>query len=164
MSFNCHIHNYSNNHITVKVQDSNSVTWYLTSYYGYPKGGRRRVVWDFLRQLSSHIVGLWCILRDFNNILDGYEKRGSNRRPNWLVNGFRQAVVDSSLSDVPVEGYPFTWFKSLGTPRAVKERLDHALANQSWFNMYPDATLEHLVAPTLDHCPIILKRTQVRCP
>jgi hypothetical protein len=63
-----------------------------------------------------------------------------------------------------VEGYPFTWFKSLGTPRAVEERLDRALANQSWFNMYPDATLENLVAPASDHYPIMLHRTQVRRP
>jgi len=56
-------------------------------------------------------------------------KRGLTRCPNWLINGFRQVVIDSGLSDVPVEGYLYTWFKSLGTPHAVNERLDSALAN-----------------------------------
>jgi len=105
VSFNCHILNYSSNHITVEVRDSNFVRWYLTGYYGYPEGRRRRAAWDFLHHLSSHIFGLWGILGDFNDIFDGCEKRGSNRRPNWLINGFRHAVVMSGLSDVPVEGY-----------------------------------------------------------
>jgi len=76
-----------------------------------------------------------------------------------LINGFRQAILDSGLSDVPVEGYPFTLFKSLGTPRALKERLDRALANNAWFNLFPHANLKNLVAPTSDHYPILLKIT-----
>ena len=67
---------------------------------------------------------------------------------------FRQTVIDSGLSDVPIEGYPFTWFKSLGTPRAVEERLDRALANNKWFNIFPNATIETLAAPASDHYPI----------
>ena len=46
---------------------------------------------------------------------------GRTIRPPWLINGFRQAVIDSGLSDVPFEGYPYTWFKSLGTPSAVEK-------------------------------------------
>ena len=53
-------------------------------------------------------------------------------------------VLDSGLSDVPVEGYLFTWFKSLGTPRAVEERLDRALANNLWFNLFSNAIVETL--------------------
>ena len=45
-------------------------------------------------------------------------------------------LMDSRLSDVPIEGYLFTWFKSLGTPRAIKERLDRALANNVWFDFF----------------------------
>ena len=79
------------------------------------------------------------------------EKRGPNTKHPWLINGFCQAVIDSGLSDVPLEGYPFTWFKSLGTPRAVEERLDRALANNLWFNIFPTASVETLVAPASDH-------------
>jgi len=61
--------------------------------------------------------------------MDANEKRGRNLRPSWLINGFRQTILDSGLVDVPLEGYPFMWFKSLGTPHAVEERLDKALAN-----------------------------------
>jgi len=58
--------------------------------------------------------------------------------------------------DISVEGYPFTWFKSLRTPWAVEERLDRALANQAWFSIFPEATLENLVALASDHYPTLL--------
>jgi len=61
---------------------------------------------------------------DFNDILHADEKKGRATRPNWLIRGFRQAVQDVGLIDVQMEGYPFTWFKSLGTTRVVEEKLD----------------------------------------
>ena len=48
-----------------------------------------------------------------------------------MINDFRQAVMDVGLPNVPVEGYPFTWFKSLGSRRAVEERLDRELSNNA---------------------------------
>ena len=107
--------------------------------------------------MSNRFAGPWCIFGDFNDILEASEKRGRTIRPLWLINGFRQAVLDVGLSDVPFDGYPFTWFKSLGTPRAVEERLDHALATNSWFNIFPNASVENLVAPASDHYPILLQ-------
>jgi hypothetical protein len=93
--------------------------------------------------------------------MDASEKRGNNTRPPWLINGFRQAVLDSGLSDIPVDGYPYTWFKYLGTPHAVEERLDRALANNGWFGLFPNAKLENLIAPASDHYPIFLECSPV---
>jgi len=153
---NCQLVNFSSNHITVEIANNTTGNWRVTGYYGYPNGGRRLAAWNFLRQLSSQFSGPWCIFEDFNDILDASEKRGGNLRPPWLINGFRQAVIDSGLSDIPVEGYPYTWFKSLGTMRAVEERLDRALANNLWFNLFPNAIVETLVAPSSDHYPILV--------
>jgi hypothetical protein len=115
-SLNCNLINYSNNHITIEIIDSILGTWRLTGYYGYPNGERRHAAWNFLHNLSNQYAGPWCIIDDFNDIMDDSEKRGRALQPRWLINGLRQAVLDSGLSDVPLEGYPFTWFKSLGTP------------------------------------------------
>jgi hypothetical protein len=136
----------------------------LTGYYGYPNGGRRRASWDFLRTLSHQSSLPWCIFGDFNDIMDASEKRGRTARSPWLINGFRQAVLDSGLSDIPVEGYPYTWFKYLGTDRAVEERLDRALANNNWFGLFPNAKLENLVAPASDHYPIFLECSPIARP
>ena len=155
-SLQCQLVNFSNNHITVEIVNSTLGTWRLTGYYGFPNGGHRLVAWNFLRQLSTQFSGPWCIFGDFNDILDASEKRGRTIRPPWLINGFRRVVFDSGLSDVPVEGYPYTWLKSLGTSHAVEERLDHALGNNLWFDMFPNAIVETLVAPASDHYPILV--------
>jgi len=72
--------------------------------------------WEILRQLVSQTTGLWCIFWDFNEIMDANEKRGRPSHLNWLINEFRQAVLDSGFSDVQVRGYLYTWFKSMSTP------------------------------------------------
>jgi len=98
---------------------------------------------------------------DFNDILHADENKGRSTRPNWLIRGFRQVVQDADLVDVHMEGYPFTWFKRLCTPRVVEEKLDMALANNSWMQMFPNTKLENLVAPSSEHFPILLDRTSV---
>jgi ATP adenylyltransferase/5',5'''-P-1,P-4-tetraphosphate phosphorylase II len=53
---------------------------------------------------------------------------------------------------------------SLGTSRVVEERLDRALANNAWFNLFLDVVLENLVGPASDHYQILLNRSSVRRP
>lgn len=153
---NCSISNYSNNHIDVEIVDVSKGKWRMTGYYGFPSHGCRREAWNFLRQLANSSNLPWCILGDFNDILSPNEKKGRNERANWLINGFRNAVTDAGLSDVYTEGYLYTWFKCLGTDRAVEERLDRALASDSWQAQFPNAILENLPAPSSDHYPIML--------
>jgi len=125
------ISNYSSNHIDAEITDINKGKWRVTGYYGFPSHGRRREAWNFLRQLTNSSNLPWCILGDFNDILSPNEKKGRNEIANWLINGFRNAVIDAGLSDVHTDGYLFTWFKCLGTIRAVEERLDSALATDA---------------------------------
>jgi len=91
--------------------------------------------------LLDKITLPWCLMGDFNDILHADENKGRSTRPNWLIRGFRQAVQDDDLVDVHMEGYPFTWFKRSCTPRAVEEKLDTALASNSWMQMFPNTKL-----------------------
>jgi len=156
-SFNCKVLNFSSNHINVEVNDPSRGPWQFTGFYGFPEGGRRRDSWNFLMNLSNNISLPWCILGDFNDILDAKEKREGSVRARWLINGFREVVSDAGLIDIFMEGYPFTWLKRLGTPRDVEERLDRALANATWLLIFLNAKVENLVAPASDHYPILLK-------
>jgi endonuclease/exonuclease/phosphatase family metal-dependent hydrolase len=134
--------------------DASTGNWRLTCYYGFPGSGHRRAAWNFLKNLSQSSNLPWCVVGDFNDILSPHEKKGRNERASWLINGFRSAVLYFGLSDIHMEGHPFTWFKSLGTVRAVEERLDRALATENWHILFPNAILENLPAPASDHYPI----------
>ncbi|WJX78361.1 hypothetical protein P8452_61592 [Trifolium repens] len=66
------------------------------------------------------------------------------------------AVNDCDLTDIPINGYPFTWFKSSGTERMIEERLDRALASSDWLEKFPNATLRNILSSHSNHSPILL--------
>ncbi|GAU47810.1 hypothetical protein TSUD_404150 [Trifolium subterraneum] len=108
------------------------------------------------RRAAAGIVGDWAARPQFLTYVD---KRGNLPHPNWLCMGFRQAISDCDLSDIPLEGYPFTWIKSRGTPHVIEERLDRAMASTSWLNLFPHVRLSNLLASHSDHSPILLHCT-----
>jgi hypothetical protein len=75
--------------------------------------------------------------------------------------GFRNSVNDCDLTDIQLEGYPFTWIKSSGTGHMIKERLDRALASSDWLTKFPNAKLWNILSSHSDHSPILLHRSPV---
>lgn len=150
------IKSYSRNHIDIIVQYTRLGDWRLTGFYGHPKVTRRRTSWNLIRNLFENSNLPWCILGDFNDILAAEEKKGRVERQNWLISGFRQAIQDVGLVDVPTEGYFFTWFKSLRTDRVVEEKLDGAISNSDWSMLFQEAKVKRLTVSTSDHYPILL--------
>lgn len=55
-----------------------------------------------------------------------------------------------------VIGLPYTWWNNRTHLEAVFERLDNAVANPQWLNVYRDARVENLSFIGFDHGPIIL--------
>jgi hypothetical protein len=156
-SINCRIVNYSRNFINMIVEERENEEWRLTCYYGFPERERRRDAWELLRNLRDMSDLPWCIIGDFNDLLSQEDKRGIHPHPNWLCNGFRSAVSDCDLSDILLEGYPFTWIKSRGSPHVIEERLDRAMADSNWLLYFPNVQLTNLLASHSDHSPILLQ-------
>lgn len=78
------------------------------------------------------------------------------QRLQWLIDGFRNAVLDYNLSDIYLEGYQFTWAKGICSAAKVEERLDRAMVTSSWCDLFPEAKLVNLIASISDHSPILL--------
>ncbi|CAN1826510.1 hypothetical protein LINPERHAP1_LOCUS31582 [Linum perenne] len=147
--------NFHRNFINMEVDDDDIGRFNLTGFYGIADRNRRHESWDMLRNIASQHMGAWCCMGDFNDLLDESEKRGTRDHPPSLMAGFRSATLDSGLTDVDLDGYPFPSHRGTGASK-VEERLDRAMANREWHDRYQDATLTNLVAPISDHTPILL--------
>ncbi|GAU14634.1 hypothetical protein TSUD_96980 [Trifolium subterraneum] len=115
------------------------------------------MAWDLLRELRDMSTLPWCVIGDFNDLLSQEDKRELLPHPNWLCSGFRSAVNDCDLTDIHLEGYPFTWIKSRGAENMIEERLDRALASSEWLASFPNARLINLLSSHSDHSPILLQ-------
>lgn len=110
--------------------------------------------------MHSHFATMsqlpWCIIGDFNDILSDSDKNGRVAHPQWLLIGFREAILYCNLTDIPLEGYPFTWSRSMGSEAMVEERLDGAFISSQWGVLFLAARLMTLIAPISYHSPILL--------
>lgn len=86
----------------------------MTGFYGFPNHAHHHNSWDLLRRLSFVSSQPWCVLGDFNDSLSVFDKRGGAPQPSWLIDGFRSAVVDAHLTDLPQHGSDFTWERGKG--------------------------------------------------
>lgn len=104
-----------------------------------------------MRNLAAQSSLPWVILGDFNDTLRETEKKTRNKKPNWMINGFKEAAFDCGISDLPLEGYPFTWERGTSIVRWVEEKLDRVFVNDRWRDQFPLCKVQNLVAPTSDH-------------
>ena len=96
---------YSPNHIDLLVvQEVGRPSWRFTGYYGFPKRHRRAEAWEFIRSLNSQCHMSWCIADDFNDMLSLEDKKGRIPHPDWLINGFKEAIDDCNLHEIPLYG------------------------------------------------------------
>lgn len=154
---------YSKNHIDVVGSIADKEDWRLTGFYGESNQSLRRNTRELLRLLFQQSSLKWCVFDDLNNIISQEEKRRGRSYPEWLVRDFCETIMDCNLVDMDMVGYPFTWEKSRDTQEWVELRLDRALVNSQWMDMYKKATLSNIeisTSSTSDHMPIFLEVSQ----
>ncbi|XP_050238293.1 uncharacterized protein LOC126687780 [Mercurialis annua] len=108
------------NFIDLHVKSVVEQVWRLTVFYGCPERNRRRDSWKIIQDLSLVNSLPWCIIGDFNDILSHDEKRGGARQPSWLVNGFREAILNSGLSDMGATSYKYTWSRGRDSAEVIE--------------------------------------------
>ncbi|XP_074342053.1 uncharacterized protein LOC141679451 [Apium graveolens] len=152
---NIKIESSSQNFIDAEVKIDDINKWRLTCIYGFPERSRRRDSWDLLKSLAAISSLPWVILGDFHDLLREEEKKGRHKHPTWLLNVFRETVC--GISDLPMEGYPYTWERSRGTERWVQEKLDRVFVNEGCKSLFPTNKVYNLIAPSSDHSAIFLQ-------
>ena len=70
---------------------------------------------------------------------------------------FRDALSTCNLSDLGFHGMPHTCDNRQQGRKNASVRLDRAVADQSWRDVFGQATVHHLVSSRSDHCPILIR-------
>lgn len=70
---------------------------------------------------------------------------------------FRDALADCDLTDLGFVGLPYTYDNGREAAANVKVRLDRAVADTGWRDLFGDAKLHHVVSSRSDHYPLLLE-------
>jgi hypothetical protein len=129
------------NYIDVLVMgDDPSKDWRLTGLYGESVWRHKHQAWSWLRDLHGQVNYPWLVIGDMNEILYNTEKEGGQPRPQRYMQAFRDCLADCSLQDLGYTKDIFTWHRG-----GVRERLDRAVGNADWSNLYPHAAVHHYI-------------------
>lgn len=96
--------------------------------------------WDLLRRLADQSSLAWAIGGDFNEILSNEEKVGGGSRAANLIDNFRSALSDCSLTDIRYIGDRFTWTNNRTAPDILETEfvliwLGLLPSRNQWFNI-----------------------------
>ncbi|XP_073351694.1 uncharacterized protein [Aegilops tauschii subsp. strangulata] len=131
--------------------------WRLTCVYGEPRTENRHRMWSLLRDLHQQADIPWMVIGDFNEAMWGFEHFSETPRSAGQMIDFCDVLELCGLGGLGFSGLPYTYDNRRHGRANVKVRLDMAVANNQWRDIYADANVQHLVAPTSDHAPILLR-------
>ncbi|CAM8931867.1 unnamed protein product [Rhodiola kirilowii] len=146
--------NFSAYHIDFAVHMS--VGFRVTLFYGAPQASQRHRSWDLIRQLHQLQRLSWCLIGDFNEVLNYADVSKNAWRRSHLMSQFRQVLDDCNLSELEFKGYKYTYTNKRKGGDEIRCRLDRVLVNESWRSLFSYAYVSHLVSHHSDHSPIQL--------
>jgi hypothetical protein len=123
-------------------------------FYGHLDTSKRQETWALLRHLATLSPEPSLCMGDFNEILEHGDKWGGARRARTLIDNFKGALEDCSLSDLGASGPRFTWNNGRHGRDFTKEKLDWAVANKRWCDFFPLAEVSILANRASDHNPL----------
>lgn len=112
-------------------------------------------LWDELMTISE-VEFPWLVVGDFNCVIDQSEKIGGKPINGMAVTEFSDMIQYSNLMDAGYEGNVITWSNNRMGRRAIYQRLDRALYNEQWLQLFHSTRVTHLARTCSDHAPILI--------
>ena len=129
---------------------------YITFVYGDPVVTYRENVWERLTRMSIARSGAWMMIRDFNEITSNSEKKGGRKRPETSFIPFKTMLANCGMIDFPFKGNAMSWAGRRKNGR-VQCRLDRAVGNEDWHNLFSHTEVEYLLRWGSDHRQVLAR-------
>ena len=89
-------------------------------------------------------------------ILSQSEKYGGRPYAYSSNDAFHDFLDYVGMIDLGFAGNPFTWSNKRWDHHLIKECLDCGIANSPWVHLFPYFSVQHLLAQSSNHNPVIL--------
>ncbi|XP_019431279.1 PREDICTED: uncharacterized protein LOC109338477 [Lupinus angustifolius] len=139
--------------VTIKID---SKQFYLCAVYAHTQFGRRRDLWNEINSLVIKFPRAWCCIGDFNAVLGANECRCSHLPNKTSCDEFRSFSNSTNLTHLTTRGAVVTWTNKRRGDALTEKRLDRALCNDNWFNVWSRSTCYTLPRSKSNHHPLIL--------
>lgn len=140
--------NYIDTNISFK-----GISFHSTFVYGEPEQTRRQEIWNAISNLQDNSSNPWFLTGDFNEIVDNSEKCGGPERAEGTFCAFRTFLSKNDLFDMRHSGSFLSWRGKRHT-HLVQCRLDRAICNTEWSDLYPSCRSQYLRYEGSDHRPL----------
>ncbi|KAL5561445.1 hypothetical protein UlMin_031192 [Ulmus minor] len=141
--------------ISMLVFSTPGQPWLLSAIYGPCSFSAKRIFWDSLSSEADRFPGAWLLIGDFNGICstsDRSSNRGVDRGSRLMI----EAIDNLGMISIPSSGFYFTWSNRRIGRNRVNSRLDRGMANEEWWDLFPNASIELLPQTSSDHNPQVL--------
>ncbi|XP_074283489.1 uncharacterized protein LOC141608037 [Silene latifolia] len=127
----------------------------LAMIYAFNGLHERIELWNFLKGVATHCTDPWLWLGDFNTVLSPIERLGKHTT-NAEMEHFQECVSLCCMEDTIATGALFTWSNKQEATDRVYSRLDRAMGNLEWMNLFGDYIAHFHPEGLFDHCPCTL--------
>ncbi|KAL5567063.1 hypothetical protein UlMin_030227 [Ulmus minor] len=129
--------------------------WLLSAVYGPNSYSDKRLFWDSVGHEVEKFPGAWLMIGDFNGVQSSRDRSNNNRID--AGSRFMKDTLDHiGMLSIPSSGFFYTWSNHrFGSGRSYS-RIDRGMANDKWWELFPNASLKILPQSTSDHNPLVL--------
>ncbi|KAL0289202.1 UNVERIFIED_CONTAM: Retrovirus-related Pol polyprotein from type-2 retrotransposable element R2DM [Sesamum radiatum] len=132
-------------------------TCLMTVVYGECDIIPRRELWAGLCLLSGSLSDEpWCVLGDFNAVIDASEICGTSADVSNAMAEFQDCITAAALVHLSFTGCLFSWHNCREGSSSLWKRLDRILINAAWLTTWPNSKYICALPSTSDHSPLIL--------
>ncbi|XP_058765189.1 uncharacterized protein LOC131638637 [Vicia villosa] len=143
--------------------EQGSFMYYLTAVYAHNHLAQRRILWKNIEHIFITIQGPWCILGDFNNVMNAQDRMGGRMVSEAEYKDLHEMLTHTGLSEMHSSGDHFTWSNKHAS-EPIYSRIDRMLGNTAWFQSTSDKILKCLPPNVSDHALLcFMNNTKRKC-